>query len=459
MAADDREQNFERALARHLRGASPDSSCPDAEILSAYHERALSRDEMAHWKEHIAACARCQETLAVVEQTDHLSAEEWEHEHVLHPVEQIAAAPAPRSSSACSVPGSASAAAQALIPEATTAIDKGRAHLPWRWVAPVGLAAAAVIVWVGVQEIRTQRLQQLQQRATQIAENRETAPAPPLSSAAPPAERLRKAEPEAKLVSPEKPAAKPAPLVVPPKAAATAPTVSSNAPNRAPNREVSNQLIAPAPIAEAEVQPSSPVAGYIEKSESADQVAPAPAPTTRARTDLDAAKKQAENAPPPTAAETVQVQSAAPSLNKASSQVSAYQVAIDANLRSIAAADRRYILAPGEKYAWQVGNAGSIEYSADHGKTWKPQTSGVAADLTAGSAISDKVCWVVGKAGTVILTTDGGKHWKPLASPLTDDLGGVHAADAMHASIWDVSNRKSYETSDGGVTWIRTANE
>jgi hypothetical protein len=130
-----------------------------------------------------------------------------------------------------------------------------------------------------------------------------------------------------------------------------------------------------------------------------------------------------------------------------------------AGLLQVAAGDRRFVVAPGETHAWHLGNAGQIAYTSDHGKTWQPQTSGVSADLTAGSATSDQVCWVVGKAGTVLLTKDGGKHWEVLSSPITDDLGGVHATDVMHASIWDVPNRRSYQTSDGGLSWQRSANE
>jgi len=83
----------------------------------------------------------------------------------------------------------------------------------------------------------------------------------------------------------------------------------------------------------------------------------------------------------------------------------------------------------------------------------------VTADLTAGSATSNDVCWVVGKSGTLLLTGDGGKHWSQLSSPIAADLGGVHATNASHASIWDVPNRNSFETNDGGATWQRTANE
>jgi hypothetical protein len=62
MPADDRDPKFERALAQHLRGGSAAAGCPDAETLAAYHERSLSLEEMANWKQHIAGCAVCQET-------------------------------------------------------------------------------------------------------------------------------------------------------------------------------------------------------------------------------------------------------------------------------------------------------------------------------------------------------------------------------------------------------------
>jgi len=85
MATDDREQQFERALARLLRDASPDSQCPDAETLSAYHERTLPLDQMTLWKEHISGCVLCQEILALVEQSENVHTEEWKKTKCLLP--------------------------------------------------------------------------------------------------------------------------------------------------------------------------------------------------------------------------------------------------------------------------------------------------------------------------------------------------------------------------------------
>jgi photosystem II stability/assembly factor-like uncharacterized protein len=117
------------------------------------------------------------------------------------------------------------------------------------------------------------------------------------------------------------------------------------------------------------------------------------------------------------------------------------------------ASDLHLIDTPSKKTRWRAGHAGMIEFSSDGGASWSRQTSNVLADLTAGSAPSEKVCWIVGRAGTILLTTDAGSHWALLHSPLEEDLGQVRAADALHATIWNLDKTKVLETADGGVTW------
>ena len=111
------------------------------------------------------------------------------------------------------------------------------------------------------------------------------------------------------------------------------------------------------------------------------------------------------------------------------------------------------ISAPGSSLLWRAGRAGVIEFSRDNGTSWSRQKSGVHVDLQTGSAPSETVCWIVGRRGSVLLTTDGGAHWKLISFPLLDDLGGVRATDALHATIWNLLNTKSFETTDGGHTW------
>jgi hypothetical protein len=117
------------------------------------------------------------------------------------------------------------------------------------------------------------------------------------------------------------------------------------------------------------------------------------------------------------------------------------------------------IAAPGGKKLWSVGPSGQITFSGDAGHTWNDQSSGVAANLTGGSAPSDKVCWIGGAAGTLLRTTDGGKTWQIVSTPFSGDVSGVQAADAQHASIREVASGKNYETSDGGASWIQKAKQ
>ena len=78
MAIDDGERNFEKALARELRADALNGlHCPDAERLAAYHERMLSPEEMVTQKSHIAGCARCQEILATLEETEVVAISEY----------------------------------------------------------------------------------------------------------------------------------------------------------------------------------------------------------------------------------------------------------------------------------------------------------------------------------------------------------------------------------------------
>jgi photosystem II stability/assembly factor-like uncharacterized protein len=119
---------------------------------------------------------------------------------------------------------------------------------------------------------------------------------------------------------------------------------------------------------------------------------------------------------------------------------------------------------PNGKQAWRIGPAGSLEYSKDKGTTWTPQISGVYTDLLAGSAPTGKISWIVGVSGTILRTTDGGAHWTKLDSPVTNDLTGIRATDAMHASISFIPDAstgfaKTYETSDGGRTWFSASSD
>jgi Photosynthesis system II assembly factor YCF48 len=476
MPTDDREQQFERALARHLRDASPDSTCPNPETLAAYHERTLPLEEMALWKGHIAGCARCQETLALLEHSEDVPVEDWEtagvHEQLLQEM-----APTTLRASASRMPQAAQSAppTEAAVPGEAVPLQKPRRRPPWRWIAPLGALAACAIAWVGVREIQIEHGKQA--ASVEMARNQQP-PAPLTPPPAAPAEQLKdqreKEELESTASTPDSSAhdQRQNTPVMPEASARPAPSVAmAESAGRAEGRQ--KQMTGPGDGFSASsgvaVSPSvnyNHAEGAKKRDAQGDQAAPAPVPAPAAP--ASALTKSADalgntpvpgERPPASVTESVEVTAAAPTVQTSAASELTILPKNEMNLVQLAATDHRVIVAPGEKNAWRVGEAGKIERSTDHGKTWKLEKSGVTADLTAGSATADKVSWVVGKSGTILLTTDGGKHWKQITSPISGDLGGIHATDALHASVWDVPNRQSFETSDGGVTWTRTGNE
>jgi hypothetical protein len=465
MPTEDREQQFERALARLLRDASPESHCPDAETLSAYHERSLREAEMAHWKEHISQCVRCQEILTLVEQSEEVQAEEWEKPE--EPAGVYAKKTAELMSGAASQAVLQPAAKPATTAQTVSRISEMRSRPRWRWLIPVGALAACAIVAVGIREIQMQNRKEAAARSVPMAKNQELAPQatapwslpsgqqsmPQLNQQQRPAPALDKTTRDQKQAIPAVPR-------VPPPSAALAPedamvaTSPTNDPARAPRREaLANSARMAAPVAPVAPETSDLTAGDKDRN-----IAPAPAPSTVAGAAKKAAPQEQSARPLASQAAAVEVPGDTTTAETVSSQ-RALNNLLAASLLETAAADRRYIVAPGLKSVWRVGNAGKIERSTDRGKTWKEQSSGVTTDLTAGSATSEKICWVIGKSGTILLSVDGGKSWKQVASPISGDIGGIQATDALHASVWDVAKHVSYETSDGGGTWDRVANE
>src|SRR5579863_1778985 len=160
MAFDERDRNFEKALARHLHpesvsktsassqgnGQAAGVECPDAEILAAYHERSLSPEELLSWKSHIAGCARCQELLSELELTDAIPLDatvERVRDSVLAlAAQQEAAMPQGARRAVAAIPASS--------PKVQSFFAKKYAAL--RWIAPAGAIAAGIVVWIALRE-------------------------------------------------------------------------------------------------------------------------------------------------------------------------------------------------------------------------------------------------------------------------------------------------------------------
>src|SRR5690606_23508505 len=81
----------------------------------------------------------------------------------------------------------------------------------------------------------------------------------------------------------------------------------------------------------------------------------------------------------------------------------------------------------GPDLGWAVGDRGVIWHTADGGRSWQMQSSGVRGSLRSVCFLTDQHGWVVGgettpytglSHGIVLATTDGGRTWRPLDAPL-----------------------------------------
>ena len=489
MASDERDRNFDKAIARHLRstGRSRDAadsatnssarrhSCPDTETLAAYHERSLLPEELNSWKEHIVGCAHCQEILAQLEATDDIPLHAAEEEEVLATMESSAVMAAREI-----VPRPMGAGPSQTRP-AVNAPQSRAARGPrlvtgvrWRWFAPAGAIAAGLLVWIAMHEKQPPRFPRVDE--VKMAKNQEpTAPAPPVAT------RVPAATPQAQNKLPESRSASD-------ELASTYGRAGSRAPEERQKGDFSAKAVPAKPSFDkeerlrkdvgrdssvdllrgekqadldaktvggavqqkAEVQTQAQASGQAGNAQLQNQnnayspKVAGPAPLGQ----MEAAKKMKTVATPPPA----------PPAASAADATTALTVGA-ASQTVMVESDPRLIFAPGSNFEWRTGRTGLIEFSKDAGRSWMRQTSGVLVDLQTGSAPSNQVCWIVGRIGAILLTTDAGAHWKLITSPLKEDLGGVQATDALHATIWNIRNTKSFTTSDGGLTWKRVTNE
>ena len=492
MSSGERDKQFDEVLGRHVQRHLRDDArenCPDANVLAAYHERSLSPEEMSAWKEHIASCAACQEVLTQLEETDDILvaepsfAREKEQVFAAAETDRVAMAAAPVQEYAAAQPESPKLRAVSEPVSITARKEAGIAKLPaskkiFRWVAPAGAIAAGLLIYAVVHENRMPKTSS--SAPIEVAENRKEAAASPQQApldleranlesktqtgdqvgsrrsadekVAARQDQLLEENKTLQMQKGQAPAgysdfAKLAPAVVPP----AAPKLlrqqkneaqrMSGAAAGAPAFTDSKIAPPPPPAAAGNVQAQAPPLPSLAAPVSADS------PPAPAEKDAFSAGKESKKDSPLIGAtsETVTVQAEAMS-------------------KSVAPIKSRFrqaflVASPGNKSMWRVGSSGALEFSSDRGRSWLPQQTFTSSEFTAGSAPSSKVCWMVGTHGTILLTTDAGHAWKKISSPRVENLGGVRATDALHATIWDTTNSRIFETSDGGVTWKQAVNE
>jgi hypothetical protein len=453
-------------LVNDLRVRAGHLHCPESDVLAAYHDRSLLPEEMNSWKEHIVGCARCQAILAELEATDSIplqvaqTAESQEEALVADAAKPLAAATEGRN------------VAPATFPEKARASRLSRA-LRWQWLAPAGALAAGLLVWVAWHENQqTRLLPASENKVAKLESAPPPEPAPAVTRQAPasaPADQLAQLSKDQGAVggiaSAEKSAAREKlkqleeldsrEVAAPAKrskvidkeggARQEADRDSSLAANPAQNQPALDAKAGVAGALSQTVEAQEQAANaqmQAQQNQLNEKKSGGPSQlgrvdqTRKAKPESPALAYRAAPSPPP-----------APSAPAALDEISAARSII------AVAMSPHVISAPGGEVLWRAGRAGRIEFSSNGGASWSRQTSNVLVDLTAGSALSDKACWIVGRSGTILLTTDGGAHWAILHSPLDEDLGGVRATDALHATVWNSSNTKIFETTDGGLTW------
>jgi len=478
MAPDERDRSFDKALARHLRSTAParqaaempgelasqGGACPDPETLAAYHERSLLPEQLNSLKEHLVACPNCQIVLAHLETTDEIPLQAAEEDQVFA---QTASAPM------------ISVSSQARPPvEKTLPVRSRRARLlkgaRWQWLAPAGAIAAGLLLWIALHENHPLPRPASSENENKVAQNREpVAPLPSVSTGLPQSSTPSKAA--GALTRQKQPASQYADFRGRSvseadkqsrmgSGAGAGKSLGDNA-RKDDKRETSTELAAAnhrdfdtknLPLtSRQEVQVQSQVvvvepeiaqsqnAPAQNQNNNAPQKATGPSPLNQEEA-LKKAKPAAAPRPAP----------APPPANPGvAGGIASFHTGADSFELSGAISNSRLISPPGSRLIWRVGRSGLIEFSKDGGSSWSRQTSGILADLLTGAAPSDQVCWIVGSAGTILLTTDGGAHWKVVSSPLAEDLGGVRASNALHATIWNAGKTKGFETNDGGLTW------
>jgi hypothetical protein len=484
MAPDERDRSFDKALARHLRSAAAASqaaeipgafasqggACPDPETLAAYHERSLLPEQLNSLKEHLVTCANCQTVLAHLETTDEIPLHAAEEDQV------FAQAASPRALSASS---------QTQAPSKAFPVRSRRARLlrgaRWQWLAPAGAIAAGLLVWIALHENYASPLPSRPESERKMAQNKvPPASVPSLSTAVTQSSVPEKSA--ATLPRPHSPAGDYAissgrgPSVTTKQSQMLSDEARARSGKSTGDKELSarkdgardastDQLAganraeldaknlpltmrqtvevqSQAPASQEESTQSQNLQTPNQSNNSVSQNVRGPSPSAKAE---PLKKVKRETAPPPAPPPTKPLGAdggAAASYSTSESLVVTGMIS-----------NPRFISPPGSTAIWVAGRGGQIEFSKDGGSSWSRQTSGVLADLLTGSAPSDHVCWIVGRVGAILLTTDGGTHWKIVPSPLAEDLGGVRASDAFHATIWNARSTKSFETSDGGLTW------
>jgi hypothetical protein len=452
-----RDAALARLLAEALEckpaGDAQSSACPDAETLAAYAEHGLSDREASRWEGHIADCSRCQKIIAGVV----ISGENLEE----------------ASNKEQGSPAPASVIRKPIPQPGAVEISRWPGFRHW-WLPGLGLAAA-VVLWFALHPALLHQASPQRAAATTGTSQGSAQGNPSASYTKPEETQMAQAQvpqpPEGisgaagisggTIRDSEEPPANSTADAL--KKSAQQGSLQSEGQSEAQNAR-QTPPVSPA-ISEAPRAAAPPVPEAKEKDSGA-----ASAQTTDKKTQtIDALAAPAAGAP---AAAAPAAPAAEPAPKAGPTQDLARQLDISAGfsstnqVRALAKIVTSPIefASPNRSVLWRVGQAGLIENSSDQGQTWRPQASGVIADLLAGAAPSAKIAWAAGRGG-IILRTEDGEHWQRVMPPSFVNAAGaqnvappdwisIEARDELHATIVSRDLHR-YATADGGRTWVQ----
>jgi hypothetical protein len=403
--------------------------CPDPDILAAYADDELSGEERDTLDAHLATCASCRRTVALMVPADEPRAEPAA---ILRPVFRV----------------------------------------DWKWLSMAAMVVLAAGLWYVVQtDLRSPVHQEARSRPAEY-----DPPAPATPPPAGPRADASPAQPAAGVVGgaaggapPVGSGPRPAPADAVSAKAATpsglrdekssdeAKEAAKQADNRAlaalrqqqeklekrgePNPvTVAQQTAAAGPSQAQAPSPPQTAANEVARAPTAEETArsreaaqpPAPAPTA---------------APPATVTAETQ-RAAAAAYDKASAAARARSaVAFPAsNLVGAVFADPQF------RVLWRIAGGDRIETSTD-GTNWTERHREPAGGLGVGTAPSTGVAWAAGARGLVLRYVAPGP-WTRVSRPIEDTIVSITASSADVARVRTVSGLQ-FETRDAGTTWTR----
>jgi photosystem II stability/assembly factor-like uncharacterized protein len=113
---------------------------------------------------------------------------------------------------------------------------------------------------------------------------------------------------------------------------------------------------------------------------------------------------------------------------------------------------------PDAAHGWAVGDGGTIIHTADGGRTWAAQESGVSMALDQVTFADSRCGFIVG-VDTILATTDAGASWVQqwVAGGLPQSTWIVAVASVDGQRAWAIDDRGGVAfTTDGGNLWERT---